>query len=567
MALRLGEMLIQAGKITEKQLEKALEIQGETGAKLGEVLLDLGYISDENVINEFVAKQLNVGTIKLKDLDLSPEIVELIPEDIARKFNVIATIKVGKLLFVATEDPGNILVMDTLKFVTNHNIQPVMASKTAIAETIDKYYGADEESIGDIIETLDSEDDIDIIEEEEDDFMEGELLQAVQKRPLVKLVNGIIMDAIHMKASDVHIETYEDFTRVRYRIDGNLIEKSTLPFRLRHAIVSRIKIMAKLNISERRLPQSGRIKVYIQDNPIDIRVSVMPTIFGEKIGMRLLDPRSLMLDITKLGFPQRGLKEFNKAIHMPFGMILVTGPTGSGKTTTLYSALSQLNTPKKNLMTVEDPVEFNIDGINQVHTKAEIGLTFAAALRSFLRQDPDIILVGEIRDGETASIAIKSALTGHLVFSTLHTNDAPSTVTRLIDMGIPPFLVASSVKLIVSQVLLRKICPQCKTKVEPNQDFLDAIGMTPEDAEKVTFYEGAGCSLCHGTGYKGRTACFEVMPITAKLERMIVNGATNLEIGEQAAKEGLRTLRQEAIRYMVEGITTLEQVVMETSSQ
>ncbi len=567
MALRLGEMLIRAGKITEEQLEKALEVQGNSGNKLGQVLLDLGFIKDENVINEFVAKQLNVGTIKLEDLELDPEVVKLIPVDIARKFFVISTIKVGRMLFVATEDPTNLFVLDTLKFVTNCDIQPVMATKTQIIAAIDKYYGSEDESMDDILEDMASDEDLDLVEEsDEDDFSEADLQQAIQEKPLVKLVNSIIMDAIRRKASDIHIETYEKRTRVRMRIDGTLYEMAPLPFKLRYAVVSRIKIMAKLNISERRLPQDGRIKVQAHGRPIDLRVSILPTIFGEKVVMRLLDPESLMLDITKLGFPKKALDKFNKAIHLPFGMVLVTGPTGSGKTTTLYSALSQLNTPEINIMTAEDPVEFNLDGINQVHMHTEIGLTFAASLRSFLRQDPDVILVGEIRDGETASIAIKSALTGHLVFSTLHTNDAPSTITRLIDMGVPPFLIASSVRLIMAQRLLRRVCPFCKHEVEPDPEILEIVGMSSEDAKKVTFYEGEGCPQCHGTGYKGRIAIFEVMEISAKIEKMITEGASSFEIGEQAAKEGMRTLRQEAIRYAVEGVTSLEQVVTETAA-
>lgn len=566
MALRLGEMLIRAGKITEEELAKALEIQKKNGKKLGEVLLELGYIEDESVISSFVAKQLNVGTIKLEDLDLSQEVVDLIPVEIARKFTVIAAIKVGKTLFVATDDPANLLVIDTLRFITNHEIQPVMCSKSSILAAIDKYYGSGEDSIDDILEDMAGGDDLDLVEEEEDDFSEAELQEAIQEKPLVKLVNSIIMDAIRRGASDIHIETYEKRTRVRFRIDGNLMEMAPLPFQLRHAVVSRIKIMAKLNISERRLPQDGRIKVHAQGRAIDLRVSILPTIFGEKVVMRLLDPENLMLDITKLGFPQRAMKEFNHAIHMPFGMVLVTGPTGSGKTTTLYSALSQLNHPDVNIMTAEDPVEFNLDGINQVHMHSEIGLNFAAALRSFLRQDPDIILVGEIRDGETASIAIKAALTGHLVFSTLHTNDAPSTITRLVDMGTPPFLVASSVRLVMAQRLLRKICPYCKKEIDPDPEYLEIIGMSEEDAEKITFYQGEGCSTCNNTGHKGRTAVFEVMPINANLEKMIIDGASALELGETAAKEGMRTLRQEAIRYMINGDVDIEQVITETAS-
>ncbi|HDG68025.1 MAG TPA: type II secretion system protein GspE, partial [candidate division Zixibacteria bacterium] len=410
MALRLGEMLLKAGKITKEQLEHALKEQKEHGGKLGEVLLRLGYIKDENVINEFLAKQLNIGTIKLEDIELDPEVVNLIPVDIAQKFNVIAVVKVGKILFVATNDPGNVFVMDTLKFVTGYDIQPVMASKESIQKAIDKYYGTGE-SFTEVVEEVAG--DLEIMEEEEEEVSENELQKAVQDKPIVKLVNSLILDAIRLKASDIHIEVYEKRFRVRYRIDGVLREVSQLPYGLRHAVISRIKILSKLNISERRLPQDGRIKIQAFGRSIDLRVSILPCIFGEKVVMRLLDPENLMLDMSKLGFPERAMKEFNKAIHMPYGMILVTGPTGSGKTTTLYSALQSLNTPDVNIMTAEDTVEFNLDGINQVQVRPEIGLTFAAALRSFLRQDPNIILVGEIRDQETADIAIKAALTGH----------------------------------------------------------------------------------------------------------------------------------------------------------
>ncbi len=564
MALKLGEMLLKAGKITKEQLEHALREQKEHGGKLGEVLLRLGYIKDENIINEFLAKQLNIGTIKLDDLELDPEVVNLIPLDIAQKFNVIAVIRVGKMLFVATNDPGNVFVMDTLKFVTGYDIQPVMASKESIQRAIEKYYGTGE-SFTEIVEEVAG--DLEVMEEQEEEVSENELQKAVQDKPIVKLVNSLILDAIKLKASDIHIEVYEKRFRVRYRIDGVLREVSQLPYGLRHAVISRIKILAKLNISERRLPQDGRIKIQAYGRSIDLRVSILPCIFGEKVVMRLLDPENLMLDMSKLGFPERAKKEFNKAIHMPYGMILVTGPTGSGKTTTLYSALQSLNTPDVNIMTAEDPVEFNIDGINQVQIRPEIGLTFAAALRSFLRQDPNIILVGEIRDQETADIAIKAALTGHLVFSTLHTNDAPSTITRLVDMGLPPFLVASAVKLVVAQRLLRRICKDCKEEYEPEPEKLEILGIDPEEVKKkgLKFYRGRGCPTCGGTGYKGRIAVFEVMPITRELQRLIIEGASALEIEEMAAQQGMTNLRQEAIARMFEGITTIDQVITETT--
>ncbi len=564
MALRLGEMLIRAGKITKEQLEQALAFQKEHGGKLGEILLKLGFIKDESVIQEFLAKQLNIGTIKLDDLELDPDVVNLIPVDIARKFNVIAAIRVGKILFVATSDPTNVFVMDTLKFVTGYEIQPVMASAESIQKALDKYYGGGE-SLDELVEEV--SEDMEIVEEEEETISDAELQRAVQDKPIVKLVNSIILDAIRMKASDIHIEVYEKRFRVRYRIDGVLREVLQLPYGLRHAVTSRIKILAKLNISERRLPQDGRIKIQAFGRAIDLRVSILPCIFGEKIVMRILDPQNLMLDMTKLGFPPRALKEFKKAIHMPFGMILVTGPTGSGKTTTLYSALQSLNTPDVNIMTAEDPVEFNIDGINQVQMHPEIGLTFASALRAFLRQDPNIILVGEIRDQETADIAIKAALTGHLVFSTLHTNDAPSTVTRLVDMGVPPFLVASAVRLVIAQRLLRRICNDCKEEYEPEPEKLEILGIDPDEVKEkgLKFYRGRGCPTCGGTGYKGRIAVFEVMPITRELQKLIIEGASALEIEEVASQQGMTTLRQEAIARMFEGITTIDQVITETA--
>ncbi|MFP4459338.1 MAG: type IV-A pilus assembly ATPase PilB [Candidatus Zixiibacteriota bacterium] len=563
MALRLGEMLVNSGRLTEEQLEKALSLQEAEGGKLGEVLLKLGYIASEDTINEFLAKQLNIGTLKIEDIELNPEVVQLIPKDIARKFNVVATLRVGKSLFVATAEPKDVFVLDTLKFVTGLDVQPVLAKEESIRTAIENYYESDYESLSDIM--IDIEDELEIIEEEEDDFDMNDLQQAVQEKPLVKLVNGILMEAISRGSSDIHIETYEKTTRVRYRIDGALIEAAPLPFKLRAAVVSRIKIMSRLDISERRLPQDGRIKIQYSGRPIDFRVSILPCVFGEKVVMRILDPESLMLDMTKLGFPSDGLEKFRHAISLPFGMVLVTGPTGSGKTTSLYSALSSLNQPDVNIMTAEDPVEYNLTGINQVQMHSEIGLTFAAALRSFLRQDPDIILVGEIRDKETADIAIKAALTGHLVFATLHTNDAPSTITRVIDMGVPPFMVATSVKLIMAQRLIRRVCEACKKPSEIEEEYRKYLRISKEEADEMTVYEGKGCDVCNGTGYKGRQGLYEIMPISHVIEKLIMEGASALEIAEQALKEGMRTLRQEAIMVMQKGKTTLEQVLSQTA--
>ncbi|HKZ21643.1 MAG TPA: ATPase, T2SS/T4P/T4SS family, partial [candidate division Zixibacteria bacterium] len=454
MSVELGEMLVSAGKITREQLNKALALQKDGSGKLVQLLVKIGAIEDEDSVFEFIGKQLNIGALRLSDIELNPDVVKLIPLDIARKFNVIAVSKLGKTLIVAISDPNNIYVLDAVKFITGCNIQPVISPEKAIQKSIDSFY-QDVSGLDEVIKGLKDEE-LEVIEQEDEVPSESDLRSAVQDKPLVKLVDGIIADAIRRGSSDIHFETYEKRIRVRYRIDGNLQEMAPMPFKYRAAIISRVKIMADLDISERRLPQDGRIKVKIGDRTVDLRVSVLPTIFGEKVVMRILDSKSLMVDLTMLGFPENALGGFKKAINQPYGMILVTGPTGSGKTTTLYSALKEINTEDINIMTAEDPVEFNFDGINQVQVKSEIGLTFAAALRSFLRQDPDVVMVGEIRDGETAEIAIRAALTGHLVFSTLHTNDAPSTINRLVDMGVPNYLVASSTRLIMAQRMVRR---------------------------------------------------------------------------------------------------------------
>ena len=563
MAIELGKILVKAGKITDEQLLKALELQKTGGGKLGEILVKIGAVADENIISEFIGKQLNIGAIRLTDIELNADIVKLIPQDIARKFNVIAVSKLGKTLIVAISDPNNIYVLDAIKFITGCNIQPVISPETTIQNAIESYYD-DSGGINEIIKGMAS--DLEIVEEApEDQPSEQDLQSQVQDKPLVKLVDGIIADAIRKGASDIHFESYEKRVRVRYRIDGALQEMAPIPFKYRAAMISRIKIMADLDISERRLPQDGRIKVKLGERTIDLRVSVLPTIFGEKIVMRILDPKSLMVDLTRLGFPELALKNFAKAISLPYGMILVTGPTGPGKTTTLYSALKTLNTVDVNIMTAEDPVEFNFDGINQVLVRTDIGLTFAAALRSFLRQDPDIIMVGEIRDAETADIAIKAALTGHLVFSTLHTNDAPSTINRLVDMGVPSYLVAASTKLIMAQRMVRKICSFCKQEIPVTPQIIELLELDPEEAKNLKLYEGKGCNQCNNTGYSGRTGLFEVMPITASIEKMIVQGVSSAEIRTHATKEGMLTLRHAGLEKLRLGISTIEEVVAETA--
>ena len=563
MSHELGDMLVKAGKISEEQLTQALELQRESKEKLGDVLVKMGALSDEAELSEFIGRQLNIGALRLSDIELNPEVVKMIPSDIARKFNVIPVSKLGKTLIVAISDPNNIYVLDAIKFITGCAVQPVISPEKAIQKAIDTYY-QDSAGLDQILKGL-KEEGLEVIEESEEIPTEQDLRSQVQDKPLVKLVDSIIGDAIRRGCSDIHIETYEKRIRVRYRLDGNLQEMSPLPFKYRAAIVSRVKIMADLDISERRLPQDGRIKVKFGDRAVDLRVSVLPTIFGEKVVMRILDPRSVNVDLTKLGFSQHSLKEFDKTIHLPFGMILVTGPTGSGKTTTLYSALKQINTTDINILTAEDPVEFNFDGINQVAVKSHIGLSFAASLRSFLRQDPDVIMVGEIRDSETAEIAVRAALTGHLVFSTLHTNDAPSTIDRLVDMGIPNYLVVSCVRLIMAQRMVRKICPNCKHQVQISSETLQMLGLADNEIKDLRVYEGRGCSECNNTGYSGRIGIFEVMPLTPAIEKMIISGASSADIREQAVTAGMLTLRAAALEKLKQGITTVGEVLSVTA--
>jgi len=562
MSRELGEMLVKAGKISEEQLAQALDLQKRGEEKLGDVLVRMGAISNEEDLSEFVGRQLNIGALRLSDIELNPEVVKMIPLDIARKFSVIAVGKIGRTLIVAISDPNNIYVLDAIKFITGCSVQPVISPEKTIQKTIDNYY-RDATGINEILKGM-KEEDLELIDESEESPSEQDLRSQVQDKPLVKLVDSLIGDAIRRGCSDIHIETYEKKIRVRYRLDGDLQEMSPLPFKYRAAIVSRVKIMADLDISERRLPQDGRIKVKFGDRAVDLRVSVLPTIFGEKVVMRILDPRSVNVDLTKLGFSESSLKEFDKAIHLPYGMILVTGPTGSGKTTTLYSALKQINTSDINIMTAEDPVEFNFEGINQVAVKSEIGLTFASALRSFLRQDPDVVMVGEIRDGETAEIAVRAALTGHLVFSTLHTNDAPSTIDRIIDMGIPSYLVASCVRLVMAQRMVRKVCHSCKQEAQVAPETLQLLGLTEDEIKNIKIYEARGCAECNNTGYSGRIGIFEVMPISSNIERVILSKGSSLDIRQQAIAEGMLNLRAAALEKLKLGITTVAEVLAVT---
>src|SRR5437773_2151683 len=569
MSVRLGELLTKASLITQDQLKEALKMQKETGGKLGETLIKLGFVSDED-ITECLSQQFGVPSINLSHFEIDSSVIKLIPADAARKYNILPVNKTGATITIAMADPTNVFAMDDIKFMTGYNVEPVVASELGIKAAIDNYYGsASALELKKVMEDLQTAESADLeVLEDEEEMDVGALADSAEEAPVVKLVNLILTDAIKRGASDIHVEPYEKEFRVRFRIDGILYEIMNPPLKLRDAMTSRLKILAKLDISEKRLPQDGRIKLKMKLNEknkeLDFRVSVLPTLFGEKIVMRLLDKDNLRLDMTKLGFEPESLAKFEEAIFKPWGMVLVTGPTGSGKTNTLYSALSKVNSPEVNIMTAEDPVEFNLPGINQVQMKEAIGLNFAATLRSFLRQDPNIILVGEIRDFETAEIAIKAALTGHLVLSTLHTNDAPSTINRLMNMGIEPFLVATSVQLIAAQRLARRICKDCKKEHPTPVEALVEIGFLPEEAKKVKTYKGKGCATCNETGYKGRIGLYEVMEMTDEVRELILIGASALELRKKSIEDGMITLRESGLQKIRNGVTTIEEVLRET---
>src|SRR3990172_5024024 len=562
MADRLGELLVREKLITHDQLKKAIEEQRASGGRLGYNLAKLGYIQEKDLTG-FLSKQYGIPAVALNTTEIDPEVIKLIPENVANKYQVIPISRTGSTLVMAMADPSNIFAIDDIKFLTGYNVESVVASEAAIKSAIEKYYAAAEMELGDVLTEFD-ESEMEILHEEEEVDV-ADLKKAVEDAPVVKLVNIILTDAIKRGASDIHVEPYEKSFRVRYRVDGVLAEVMKPPFKLKNAIVSRLKIMSNLDIAERRLPQDGRIKLKLSKNKeMDYRVSVLPTLFGEKVVMRLLDKSNLQLDMTKLGFEEKPLKDFKDAIEKPWGMVLVTGPTGSGKTTTLYSALSELNQIADNISTAEDPVEFNLMGINQVQMHEAIGLNFASALRSFLRQDPDIIMVGEIRDFETAEIAVKAALTGHMVLSTLHTNDAPSTVNRLLNMGIEPFLISSATNLILAQRLARRICQQCKDVEKVPVVALVKLGFSEEEAKTFKCFHGKGCATCGGTGYKGRIALYEVMALTDNLKELVLNGASSAELKRGAIKEGMKSLRMSGITKIKEGVTTIEEVVRAT---
>jgi type IV pilus assembly protein PilB len=563
---RLGELLVGNNLITKDQLKQALAEQKAAGGqlRLGSILIRDSLITESD-LTSFLSKQYGVPTINLADYDVDAQVIKIIPAEIAHKYQIVPVNRAGSTLIIAMSDPSNIFAIDDIKFMTGYNVEVVVVAESSIKTAIDKLYDQTA-SLADVMNDLDSMEDFEVLGEEADVDL-GSLERATEDAPVVKLVNLILTDAIKKKASDIHVEPYERSFRVRYRIDGILYEVMKPPLKLKNAITSRIKIMSELDIAERRLPQDGRIKIKLGGGKdMDFRVSVLPTLFGEKIVMRLLDKSNLQLDMTKLGYEPEALAAFQREIHKPFGMVLVTGPTGSGKTVSLYSALSELNKVTENISTAEDPVEFNFAGINQVQMHEDIGLNFAAALRAFLRQDPDIIMIGEIRDFETAEIGVKAALTGHMVLSTLHTNDAPSTINRLLNMGIEPFLVASAVNLITAQRLARRICSECKAVEDiPVQALIDA-GVPAADAPGIVCLRGAGCPKCNGTGYKGRVGFYQVMPMLEPIRELILNGANTAEIKRESMRLGVKTMRQSGLTKLAEGVTSFEEVLRVTVS-
>ena len=594
MSERLGELLVRRNIITPEQLKKAFEEQKSNGSRLESTLVKLGYIKEDELLS-FLSAQYRVPSIKLSKVEVNPGVIKLIPASIAKKHFIVPTNRMGAKLTLAMVDPSNILVIDEVKFITGFRVEPVVASENEIIDAIKKYYGgggdlaglgtqafnaADytlEEEGSQPNEGLTFEEDSVVNVDDFDQLVRGAIdnVEVVEQSatddsedlqgPIIKIVNGILIKAIKLGASDIHFEPYETLFRVRYRIDGVMLRAMTLPLKIKNALVSRLKIMSRLDIAEKRLPQDGRIKLRLgKAREMDFRVSVLPTLFGEKVVLRLLDKGALQLDMTKLGFEESSLADLKAAVHRPVGMILVTGPTGSGKTTTLYSALSELNKESENIMTAEDPVEYNFMGINQVQMHEEIGLTFASSLRSFLRQDPDIIMVGEIRDFETAQIAIQAALTGHLVLSTVHTNDAPGTIGRLIDMGVEPFLIASAVILILAQRLIRKICSECKEPIQVHPQLLIDLGIPPDEVKTFPVFKGKGCPICSNTGYKGRLGLYEVMPMKEEIKELILSRASTSEIKKEAVRLGMKTLRQSGIHKVRTGATTIDEVLRAT---
>jgi len=595
LAERLGELLIKRNYITPEQLKKASDEQKLKGGRLESNLVRLGYIKEDELLS-FLSAQYRVPSVKISKMEINPNVIKLVPSSVSKKYFIIPINRVGPKLTLAMADPSNIVVIDEIKFMTGFNVEPVVASETEIIDAVKKYYGGGGSVAGLGTVNFQSNDfdldddknntanegimlDDDVVDVDDfDKLVHGavdnvEVVEADQgsdesidmQGPIIKIVNGILIKAIKLGASDIHFEPYERTFRVRYRIDGVLRRDMALPIQIKNAMTSRLKIMAKLDIAEKRLPQDGRIKLRMgKGREMDFRVSSIPVLYGEKVVLRLLDKSALQLDMTKLGFEDSSLADLKAAIHRPVGMILVTGPTGSGKTTTLYSALSELNKESENIITAEDPIEYNFMGINQVQMHEEIGLTFASSLRSFLRQDPDIIMVGEIRDFETAQIAVQAALTGHLVLSTVHTNDAPGTISRLIDMGIEPFLISSAIILILAQRLIRKVCMECREAVKVHPQLLIDVGVPPDEVKSFPVYKGKGCSLCNNTGYKGRVGLYEVMPMKEELKELVLSRASTSEIKKEAIRLGMKTLRQSGIAKIKEGVTTIEEVLRST---
>jgi type IV pilus assembly protein PilB len=562
--IRLGDLFVREGLVTGPQLKEALADARSGGTRLGYSLVKLGFVAEEE-LTRMLAKQYRVPAVALDKVTVDEKILRLIPPGVANKHLVLPLRRVGRMLTVAMTNPTDFSAIDDLKFITKLDIEPVIVGEYTLRKHLEKYYGAmEEEAMASLLEEW-GEEDIEVLEDDHEDVSMAALQAEVDSAPVVKFINGLLTDAVLRGVSDIHIEPYEKEVRIRYRIDGTLQEIMKPPLKMKAALTSRIKILADLNIAERRVPQDGRIKLKLKNKVVDFRVSTLPVIFGEKIVLRILDKGNLTFDLTKFGFEPKAERDFMWAISRPYGMVLVTGPTGSGKTTTLYSALSKVNTTETNIMTAEDPVEYNIHGINQVQVRNEIGMTFAAALRAFLRQDPNIMMVGEIRDLETGGIAIKAALTGHLVLSTLHTNDTPSTVTRLIDMGLESFNVASALNLVSAQRLARRICPNCKVEATYEEEFLEAAGIPLDWVSKHTLYRGGGCDYCEGTGYKGRCGFYEVMIMSPALRKAIMQEVSTDELRDLAIAEGMLTLRDDGMKKVERGVTTLDELVKETS--
>jgi type IV pilus assembly protein PilB len=562
--LRLGDLFVREGLIDADQLKSALADAKEGGTRIGFSLVKLGFVG-ENELTRMLSKQYRLPAVDLEKVDVDPKIYKLIDGELAYKHLVLPLRRVGRTLTVAMANPSEIEAIDVLRFKTRYDIEPVIVGEFTLRKHLEKYYGVSEDQVDDLLGDF-LEEDLEFVEDEDDDDNLAALQAEVDAAPVVKFINGLLTDAVRKGVSDIHIEPYEKEIRVRYRLDGELYEVMKPPMKMKAALVSRIKILSDLDIAERRVPQDGRIKLRMKRKVVDFRVSTLPVIFGEKIVLRILDAGNLTFDLSSFGFEPQAEKEFMGAIANPYGMVLVTGPTGSGKTTTLYSALSQINDEGVNIMTAEDPVEYNLHGINQVLVRNEIGMSFAAALKAFLRQDPNIIMVGEIRDLETGSIAIKAALTGHLVLSTLHTNDTPSTITRMLDMGLEPFNLAAALNLLTAQRLLRKICSECKIETTYEEEFLTSAKIPLDWAGKRTFYKGEGCDTCGGTGYKGRQGLYEVMLVNSAIRKAIMEGAGTDEIRDVALDNGMLTLRMDGLKKVERGATTLEEVIKETSA-